>query len=119
MTYTLEVGVAGEAKKASAGPAGPSKWDAPGSVKCSAGSSTFDKECGFRVARDLPKQAADIWIANIAEGEAEYRFFHYERKVFTTDGKAKLAWQRQDDNWSVSVDGKEFYLIPDALIFGG
>ena len=119
MTYTLEVGVAGEAKKASAGAAGPSKWDASGSVKCSAGSSTLDKQCGFRVARDLPKQAADIWIANIAEGEAEYRFFHYERKVFTTDGKAKLAWQRQGDNWWVSVDGKEFYLIPDALIFGG
>jgi hypothetical protein len=38
---------------------------------------------------------------------------------FTTNDKAKLAWQRQDDNWRVSIDGREFYFIPDALIYGG
>jgi len=122
VNYTLEVGVAGAAKQASAaaaGNAGPSKWDASGSVKCSAGSATLDKQCGFRVVRDLPKKAADIWVANIAKGEAEYRFFHYADKVFTTNDSAKLSWQRQDDNWWVGVDGKEFYLIPDALIHGG
>jgi hypothetical protein len=119
VNYTLEVGVAGEATKASASAAGPSKWDASGSVKCSAGSATLNKQCGFRVVRNLPKKAADIWVANIARGETEYRFFHYEDKVFTTNDSAKLSWQRQDDNWWVSVDGKEFYLIPDALIHGG
>jgi len=24
-----------------------------------------------------------------------------------------------DDNWWLSVDGKEFYFIPDALLHGG
>jgi len=70
--------------------------------------------------RDLPRKAADIWIANIAfKSEERHRFFHYENNVFTTEDKAKLGWQRQDDNWWISVDGKEFYLVPDALIQGG
>lgn len=128
--YTLEVAVSGDAKKSAApaaaaaaptaaGNAGPSKWDASGTVKCSAGSDKLDKQCGFRVVRNLPRQAADIWIGNVANGEADYRFFHYENKTFTTNDKSKLAWQRNDDNWRVSVDGKEFYFIPDALIHGG
>jgi len=33
--------------------------------------------------------------------------------------RSKLAWQRKDDNWWVSVDGKERYFIADALIHGG
>jgi hypothetical protein len=38
---------------------------------------------------------------------------------FTANDKAKLSWQRQDDNWWVSIDEREFYFIPDALIYGG
>ena len=57
--------------------------------------------------------------ANIANGQADYRYLHYADKAFTGNDKAKLAWQRKDDNWWVSVDGQAFYLIPDALIHGG
>ena len=131
VNYTLSVAVTGSAKKppTSAAPAapapavathaGPAKWDASGSVKCSAGSDTFDQMCGFRVVRDLPKKAADIWIGNAANGQSDYRYLHYADKVFTTNDKSKLAWQRKDDNWWVSVNGREFYFIPDALIHGG
>jgi len=125
--YTLDVAVSGEAKKpnaataATSGNAGPSRWDASGSVKRSAASATLDKQCGFRVVRQRPAQAADIWIANIARAEAESRFLRYQNKVssFTTNDQGRIAWQRQDYNWWVSVDGNEFYLIPDALIDGG
>jgi hypothetical protein len=80
----------------------------------------LDKECDFRVMRDLSKGAAEIWISNIAaKDKPSYRVLHYAKKVFTTTDKAKLSWQRQDDNWWVGADGKEFYLIPDALIHGG
>jgi hypothetical protein len=125
VNYTLDVAVSGDVKKSGAASAavasnaGPPKGDASGSVKCSAGSDKFDKQCGFRVVRDLANKAADIWIGNVANGEADDRFLHYADKVFTTNDKSKLAWQRKDDNWWVSVDGKEFYFIPDALIHGG
>jgi hypothetical protein len=128
VNYTLDIGVSGDVKKGSApaagaatmaSNAGPAKWDASGMVKCSAGSEKFDRQCGFRVVRDLPRKAADIWIANVATGQAAYRYLHYADKVFTSNDKAKLAWQREDDNWWLSVGGKEFYFIPDALIHGG
>jgi len=128
VNYALDIGVSGDVKKGSAPPSGavitassdaPAKWDASGHVKCSAGSDKFDRQCGFRVVRDLPRKAADIWIANVAAGQSTYRYLHYADKVFTSNDKARLAWQRQDDNWWVSADGKEFYFIPDALIHGG
>ena len=125
VNYTLDVGISGDVKKSGsaaapvASNAGPAKWDASGSVRCSSGSDKFDKQCGFRVVRDLPKKAADIWVGNVTNGEGDYRFLRYADKVFTSNDKSKLAWQRKDDNWWVSVDGKAFYLIPDALIHGG
>jgi len=129
VAYTLDVGVSGAAKPAGAAVgagaataatnAGPAKWDASGKVKCSLGSDKFDKQCGFRVVRDLPTQAADIWIGNVANGESDYRFLRYANRAFTSNDSSKLAWQRKDDNWWVSVNGKEFYFIPDALIHGG
>jgi hypothetical protein len=121
-SYQLEVRVTGAAKKPgpeTPGNVGPTKWDASGSVTCSVDRDTFDRQCGFRVVRDLAKQSADIWVGNVANGEADYRFLHYGNKAFTTNDNAKVAWQRKDDNWSVSVNGKEFYLIPDALVHGG
>jgi len=121
--YTIHFAVAdgGQGSKAAV-PADipPTRYDASGKVQCSADKPTLDQWCDFRVVRDLPRKAAEIWIADIAfKSEERYRFFHYEKKVFTTDDKGKPSWQRQDDNWWVSVDGKEFYLIPDALIQGG
>jgi hypothetical protein len=35
------------------------------------------------------------------------------------NNNAELTCQPESDNWRVSADGKEFYLIPDALIHGG
>ena len=121
--YTIHFAVAGGGQGSTAAvPADtpPTRYDASGKVKCSADKPALDQWCNFRVIRYLPRKAADIWIANIAvKSEERYRFFHYENEVFTTDDKAKLSWQRQDDNWWVAVDGQEFSLLPDALIFGG
>ena len=59
-------------------------------------------------------------IGNIAfKDELHYRVLYFADGKFTTNDKAKLAWQRQDDNWWVSIDGREFYFIPDSLIYGG
>jgi hypothetical protein len=122
-SYTLEVGLSGAAGKAEAPPPSrppPARYDASGHVKCSTGSGKLDQWCAFRVVRDLPRQAADVWIAKPGSGSGTtWRFLHHEAKGFTTDDETRLTWQRQDDNWSVGIDGSEFYFIPDALLFGG
>jgi hypothetical protein len=121
-SYTLEVGVSGTPRKEAAPAPGtpPARFDASGNVKCSAGGAALDRWCAFRVVRDLPRRAADVWIANpTAKEGASWRFLHYQDEAFTTDDGGKLAWKRQDDDWRVIVDGRELYLLPDALIHGG
>jgi hypothetical protein len=118
ITFQMVSGDKASAKPAAPTGGRPAKYDASGTVKCSAGEARFNKQCEFRVVRNSGK--ADIWIvAPDGMGKVHYRVLHYSDKVFTTNGKSKLAWQRQDDNWWVSANGREFYLIPDALIYGG
>jgi hypothetical protein len=121
--YTLEVGVTGGAKKAEAGPAAvqpPAKVDASGNVKCSKGGLPLDQQCAFRVVRDLPRKAADVWIARAGTAATpSWRFLRYSGKVFSTEGPGKIDARRQEDNWVLGIGGDETYLLPDALIHGG
>ena len=121
--YTINFAVSGDNQSPDAtapSDTGPAEFDASGKVKCSAGEPTLDQWCGFRVRRDLSKGSAEIWIENIVyNNQVRFRVLHFADGKFTTNDKAKLSWQRQDDNWWVGIDGREFYFIPDALIYGG
>jgi hypothetical protein len=66
-----------------------------------------------------PAGAAAGAATAATNAESDYRFLHYANRAFTTNVSSKLAWQRKDDNWWISVNGREFYFIPDALINGG
>ena len=73
------------------------KVDASGNVKCSEGGLPLDQQCAFRVVRDLPRSAADVWIARPATAATpSWRFLRY-----------------------AGIDENETYLLPDALIHGG
>lgn len=118
-SYSLEVGIAAVPRTADPRNIWPSRWDASGSVKCSMGNASLGSLCDFRVVRDRPGQKAEVWFARRPNDDGGYRFIRYENKSFTTNDGAKLSWQRSDDNWILGVDGREHYLIPDALLFGG
>lgn len=100
------------------GNAGPEHWDAAGRVKCSVGSETFARTCGFRLVRNRSDKSVDLWVRNLVRGKATYRFFRYAGETFTTNDGAKAAWQRRGNKWSVNIDGIEFYLVPDTLLQG-
>ena len=98
---------------------GPMKYDASGTVPCSAKSASYDQQCGFRVLRK-PNGEAEIWIANIAyTDEVRYRVLYFAEGEFATRDDAKLDYGRDSDNWLLNADGNEFYRIPDAVIVGG
>ena len=98
---------------------GPMKYDASGTVPCSAGDATYDQACGFRVVRKSGG-AAEIWIANIAYNDkVVYRLLNFAQGEFTTRGGDSLDYSRSSDNWLVTADGREHYKIPDAVIVGG
>lgn len=119
--YSITVRVTGApAEKPVNANFGPAHYDASGNIRCSASEPTLDKECAFRVIRNLQKQSAEIWIAKLEPKKtARFRVLNYAGKKFTTTDDAALSWQRKVDNWQLTVDGREFYFIPDALIHGG
>jgi uncharacterized protein YraI len=92
-------------------------YNAEGSVKCSVGNDSFDAECAFGVMRSGNR--AVFTLTRPDTGARRALTFSSADQVFATDDGAELAWQRQSDNWWVSANGTEFYLIPDAAIFGG
>lgn len=97
---------------------GPTHFDASGNIRCSAGNPALDKECAFRVIRDLQQQSAEIWITRpTPNAMPRFCLLKYAGGKFTAAGIA-LSWQRKDDNWHVTVDAGEHYFIPDALIHG-
>lgn len=93
------------------------RYDATGKIKCSVGNPTLDAWCDFRVVRHPPTGGAQIWISH--GGKTPDRVLHFAGKKFTSDEGAALSAQRQGDNWRVNAGSKIYYLIPDAVIYGG
>ena len=115
--------VAGRYLRESAGPAASTDaktengFHAEGTVPCSIGSDSFDHACTFGVLR--APSGATIIVNRPDSGEVRALTFTSADQVFVAHDGAGLAWYRKDDNWWISANGSEFYLIPDAAIFGG
>lgn len=98
---------------------GPMKYDAGGTMSCSAGAPTYNEACGWRVLRKADG-GAEIWISNIAaKVKPAYRVLNFSRGEFTTPDGTKLQVTKDRDNWFVAVPGKEYYRFPNTVITGG
>lgn len=115
--FTLDIDITSRPASAARGATPPAKYDASGKIKCSEDKETLDRQCDFRVVRHFATRSAQIWIAYGPDGRT--RVLHYADKKFTTDDGVRISAQRQNDNWRLGIGGREFYLIPDALIHGG
>jgi len=102
---------------AAAGQPGPAKFDATGNTRCSTGSPTLNLQCFFRVVRK-PGGSAEIWLDKPA-AKGQTRVLVFSQGEFTSKDSAKLTIRKESDTWYVTVDGKEVYMIPDAMILGG
>jgi hypothetical protein len=115
--YTLDIDISDRPASAPTGSAPPAKYDASGKIRCSDGKDTLDRECDFRVVRNLSAKSAQIWIGHAPGGRT--RVLHFADRRFTTDDGGAVAARRQDDAWRLGIGNREFYLIPDAVIHGG
>jgi hypothetical protein len=112
ITFTLLPG-----HEAAAGEAGPAKFNAKGMTKCSAGSAGLGSQCEFRVVRK-PGGAAEIWLQNPA-AKGKFRVLQFSKGQFTTSDGAKVSSKKDSDTFIVNANGNEYYMIPEAMIFGG
>ena len=30
-----------------------------------------------------------------------------------------LTWDQQEGDWHIGIDGREYYIVPEAVIYGG
>jgi hypothetical protein len=102
---------------ASPGAPGPAVANATGNTKCSTGAASLNLQCAFKVFRKAGGSAEIRLSKPAAKGQTRVLFF--SRGEFTTDDKAKVSTRKDSDTWYVTVDGKEVYMIPDAMILGG
>ena len=100
-----------------AGQPGPAKVDAKGDTRCSTGSSKLNLQCAFRVARK-PGGRAEIWLDRPG-AHGQTRVLRFTKGEFTSPDKAKVTTRKDSDTFYVTVDGKEVYMIPEAMILGG
>lgn len=118
--YTLTVGITGHFDAKVAG----TNYHATGTVPCSVGTDPEgSSNCSFGVVRSGPGKAevhlAPIGFDVILHKDA-VRVLHFSgNSVTSPNPDAKVQFTKQDDNWSVSVDDFNFYIIPDAVISGG
>ena len=98
---------------------GPTRYDASGTMPCSAGAPTYDGACGWRVVRG-DAGSAEIWISNIAvDDRPAYRVLDYSNGGFTARDGAALDVSRDGDMWSVAVPDREYSRCADAVMTGG
>jgi hypothetical protein len=118
-TYTLEIVIeddAGGSAPAAREPPWPDDYDATGELPCSAGEPSFQRRCPFRVKRAAGD--ATIWTLKPADA-TDLRLLRFRDDTFFADDDTELRWNRQGDNWWLGAGASEFYLIPDAVIYGG
>jgi heat shock protein HslJ len=120
--YTMWVDVLEGIKRYEA-KGGPTEYNASGYCKCSSAEPTLGRECAFRVIRG---ETTEIWVVNIINPD-DFRILKFtggspqdpSQGTFTAIGRENVKAQRVDDNWLVTIDNREFYMIPDAIIWGG
>lgn len=90
-------------------------YHATGMVRCSVGRPTHARQCKFGVIRGA-RESASVHIVKIGGGE---RVVNFHGGNATTPQTGKLTWGKQGDDWFIGIDGREFYVIPDAVVNGG
>jgi len=105
----------GEEEKTSTGHYATSEYDATTSLPCSMNEPTHNKNCPAGIRRG-ESGSASIRITTPAGSERTLNF--HKGSVTTPDG-GHLDWGKQGDEWYIGIDNREFYIVPEAAVYGG
>jgi len=119
-TYTVSVGITGSADAK----VGGTPYHATGTVPCSVGTDPKgSNQCSFGVIRgavgnaEVHLQSPGFDVTLHKDGVRVLKFAG--DKVTSANPSEKVTSQKQGDEWSISVDDFQFYVIPEAVIVGG
>lgn len=91
------------------------EYDATTSLRCSLNEPSHDRNCAAGILRGA-SGSATIRVTTPVGYERTLHFAHGD--VSTPDG-GRLDWGKQGDEWYIGIDNREFYIVPDAAIYGG
>jgi hypothetical protein len=92
-----------------------SEYDATTSLRCSMNRPTHDKSCPAGIKRGR-HGSATIRITTPVGTE---RTLSFDRDDVTTPDGGRLDWGKQGDEWYIGIDDREFYIVPEAAVYGG
>lgn len=91
------------------------EYDATTLLSCSIGEPSHDRNCPAGIDRG---DAGSASIRVMAPDSTE-RVLNFEGGEITTPGGGDLTWGKQDDIWYIGIDNREFYVVPEAAVYGG
>lgn len=90
-------------------------FDATTFLPCSLDEPTQDQSCPAAILRGAPGEAT---IRVVAPDGVE-RVLEFSEGTITAPGTDELTWAKDGDNWYVGIGGREYYIVPEAAVFGG
>ena len=90
-------------------------FDATTYLPCSLNEPTQDQSCPAGVLRGAPGVAT----IRITAPDGAERVLEFVDGAITAPGTDDLTWAKDGDNWYVGIGGREYYIVPEAAVFGG
>lgn len=92
-------------------------YDATTLLPCSLGVPSHDDSCPAGIHRGMPGSgSATIHVTAPDDSE---RVLEFADGGVTTPGDGELTWGKQGDEWYIGIDNWEFYVVPEAAVYGG
>lgn len=93
------------------------EYDATTLLPCSLGDASHGQRCPAGIRRGPP--ASGVATIHVQAPDGSERVLEFAGGKVTTPGIGELSWGRQEDNWEIGIDDREFYRVPDAAVYGG
>lgn len=93
------------------------EYDATTLLRCSLGDPSHDASCPAGIRRGPPGSGSATIHVTAPDG-AE-RVLDFAAGNVTTPGGGELTWGKQGDEWYIGIDNREYYVVPEAAVYGG
>ncbi|MCV2863974.1 hypothetical protein [Defluviimonas sp. WL0075] len=90
-------------------------YDATTLLPCSLGEPTQDQSCPAGILRGAPGVAT----IRITAPDGAERVLEFSEGAIASPGTDELTWAKDGDTWYVGIGGREYYIVPEAAVFGG
>ena len=91
------------------------EYDATTLLPCSVGEASHDQHCPAGIRRGDGGSAS----IRVTAADGFERVLNFEGDDVTTPDGGGLTWGKQGDEWYIGIDNREFYVVPEAAVYGG